>query len=599
MNQKSIEEDVIQGFFDFKVLGRLIGYLKPYKKQVALAILLAAAVSAINVGLPIILKTTVDDYVLNDNLGIHQRRSGILNMSLLFFALLCFYFALNYIQVYLLNWTGQHTMADLRDQVFRHFQQLRMTFFDNNPIGRLVTRNTNDIQALNEMYSQVLIYFVKDLLTILGILAVCFFYSVHFGLFMTGVLLIILLATALFNWKVTPFYRAYRVILAKINSALAEYISGMRIIQLFHQEKRIKGQFTGLNDDFAGAWRSLAHINIIYRPFMGLLRFASMAMVLWFVGGRILANQLTLGELAAFLAYLERFFHPIFHMTERVDILKSAIASAERIFRLLDQKEFIDRPKTPVTPERFVPAIAFKDFWFSYDNKQWVLKDVSFSVAPGERVAIVGPTGAGKTSIISLVLRFYEYQRGDILLNGTSIRDLDLPFLKRHLSYVMQDVYLFSGSLRDNLLFGLSDVSDQHILEVCRRVQLDGLLATLPQGLDTPVKEGGRTFSYGEKQLISFARALLNDPELIILDEATANIDSRTEHLIQLAIEELLKGRTAVVIAHRLSTIQHSDKILVIHQGRLVEQGKHQELIERKGLYYKLYKLQTTNARPA
>ncbi len=592
MGKENREEEAIRGYFDIKTLKRIISLMMPHKKFFIIAVIITVIVSAVDISLPIIIKQAVDDFILNMGLDADSRISGLTSKVFIFLGLLALYFVLNFTQIFLLNYGGQKTMGDLRDKVFCHFQNLRMSFFDHNPIGRLVTRNTNDIQALDQMFSEVLVYIIKDSIILIGVMAVVISYSFTFGMFLVAVFIILLISTMAYNVLSTSLFRRFRVLIARINAVLSEYIMGMTIIQLFNQQKRIKGDFSMLNLTYYDVWKKLAYVSVVYRPFASLMRSISIAMIIWYVGGGVIDDKLTLGELTAFIVYLDRFFHPIFHMTERVEIIKSAIVSGERVFKLLDTQEFIPQKPDAVHPAVFKPEIEFRDVCFAYNNDNYVLKNISFMVEEGNRVAVVGRTGSGKTSLINLLLRFYEFDHGAVSIGGYDIRELDVGYIRKNISYVMQDVYLFSGTVKDNIMFGIDPSHAKNLEEICHRMQLDYLISRLPRGLDTPVTERGMSFSSGERQLISFARALISNPSLIVLDEATSNIDSRTEHLIQLAIEELLRGRTSIIIAHRLSTIKNSNKILVMHKGRIVEEGNHSKLISLDGIYSKLYSLQ-------
>ncbi len=592
MSARVNEEEAIKGYFDLKTLKRIISLMMPHKKFFIIAVIITVIVSAVDISLPIVIKQAVDDFILNTGLDADSRISGLINKVFIFLGLLILYFIFNFTQIFLLNYGGQKTMGDLRDMVFRHFQSLRMSFFDHNPIGRLVTRNTNDIQALDQMFSEVLVYIIKDSIILIGIMVVIFTYSVTFGFFLFFVFILLVISTMVYNVLSTPLFRRFRVLIARINAVLSEYIMGMSIIQLFNQQKRIKGEFSRLNLTYYDVWKKLAYVSVFYRPFASLMRSICIAMIIWYVGGSIIENKLTLGELTAFIVYLDRFFHPIFHMTERVEIIKSAIVSGERVFKLLDTKEFIGQKPDALHPEDFRPDIEFSDVCFAYNDDNYILKHISFKVEEGNRVAVVGRTGSGKTSLINLILRFYEFDNGSIKIAGHDIRSLDVGYIRKNISYVMQDVYLFAGTVKENIMFGLDKSYEKNLEEICHRMQLDYLISKLPKGLDTQITERGMSFSSGERQLISFARALISNPSLIVLDEATSNIDSRTEHLIQLAIEELLRDRTSIIIAHRLSTIKNSSKILVMHKGRIVEEGSHNNLISMNGIYSKLYSLQ-------
>ncbi len=517
---------------------------------------------------------------------------AVTKLALILFGALTLAFLLNYVQVYILQYTGLKIISSMRLELFQHLQGLSLSFFDKNPIGRLVTRVTNDMDALNEMYTAVLVNLFKDVFLLIGIVIVMLKMNVGLALVSFAMLPVIFGATALFRIKARDAYRAVRMRLARINATLAESISGMRIIQIFGREKKKFQEFDKINRDYFGATMQRLKINAIFRPAIELISSLALALLIWFGGRRVIAGTLEFGMLFAFINYLQQFFRPINDLTEKYDIMQSAMASAERIFILLDANDLELDPTLPMAFPRPRGEIEFKNVWFAYNEGDWVLRDVSFRVEPGETCAFVGATGAGKTSIISLIGRMYEISRGQILIDGVDIRTIPRHELRRHIGVVQQDVFLFTGDIQSNIRLGDSDITDEEVLKAARYVNADRFISKLPGKYEARVRERGATLSSGERQLLAFARALARDPAILVLDEATSSIDTETEALIQDALTKLIRGRTTLVVAHRLSTIQNADKIIVIHKGRVREIGTHQELLARRGIYYQLYLLQ-------
>lgn len=517
---------------------------------------------------------------------------SVLKLGVLLFVLMTAGFALNYVQVYLLQYTGQRIMFDIRQQLFSHIQRLSLAFFDRSPVGRLVTRVTNDTENLNEMYTNVVVNLFKDVFMVIGIIFVMFKLDVRLTLASLAVLPVIVVITAVFRIKARVAYRETRTRLARINANFAETISGMRVVQIFRQEKRKYREFEQINGDHYQASMRELMVYAIFRPAINLVDLLAKVLLIW-VGGNLLLNRsLEFGVLYAFVSYIEMMFRPINDLTEKFNILQASMASAERIFQILDEKPAIQDPPNPVPLGEVKGRIEFKNVWFAYVGEDWVLKDVSFAVEPGQTAAFVGATGAGKTTIMSLLTRFYDIQKGQILIDGRDIRELSKEELRRNIGLVMQDVFLFSGNIRENIRLYNPEISEERIEEVARYVNAHHFIERLPKQYDEPVTERGSTLSAGQRQLIAFARTLAYDPAILILDEATASIDTETEQLIQDALPRLLKGRTSLVVAHRLSTIQDADVIIVMHKGRVHEMGSHQELLAKKGLYYNLFLLQ-------
>ncbi|MCS6937442.1 MAG: ABC transporter ATP-binding protein/permease [Candidatus Bipolaricaulota bacterium] len=515
---------------------------------------------------------------------------GLHLLALLFVAILLLRLIVSFAQVYILQLSGQRIMKDMRMEIFGHLMRLPTKFFDRNPVGRLVTRATNDVSAINEMYASVLVYLFKDVFLVLGIFVIMIQLHWQLGLLILVLAPFIAYATWEFRKRARDAYRDFRRKLAKLNAYLQESLSGMRIIQIFAQEQRSYQTFQSINQEEYDANMRQLKVFAVFQPIIHLMSSLAVGLIIWYGGWGVTEGSLTLGALVAFLSYVEMLFAPIRDLAEKYNILQGAMASAERIFLLLDEKPE-DRGQGRVLAE-VRGAIEFRDVWFAYQDEDWVLRGLSFSIKPGERVAIVGPTGSGKTTIIGLLSRLYDIQKGQILLDGVDIRELDLKFLRSQMAVVLQDVFLFSGDILGNIRLQNDAISRERAIEAAKFVQADRFIEKLADSYNAEVKERGATLSAGQRQLLAFARAVAFDPKILILDEATANIDSQTESLIQESLEKILRGRTSVTIAHRLSTIRDSDKILVLNKGQLVEQGRHEELLARRGLYYALYTLQ-------
>jgi len=521
-----------------------------------------------------------------------QDKAGIKKISLIFLLTILGSFLLNYIQVYILNYTGQKIIYNMRQELFTHIHKLSLSFFDSNPVGRLVTRVTNDMENLNEMYTAVLVNLFKDLLMLCGIVIIMLRMNTRMALVSFTIIPLIILSASIFRLKARDAYRQTRVKLAKINSTLSENISGMRIIQIFNREEFKYKEFEGINTEHRIAGMRELFVFAVFRPSMDLIYSLALSLLIWYGGARMLAGELPFGVLFAFINYIEQFFQPINDLTEKFNILQSAMASSERIFLLLDEKETLDNPPAPLTLGRIKGDIEFKNVWFAYEGENWVLRDISFKINAGETAAFVGATGAGKTSIISLIGRLYDIQKGEILIDGKNIKELDKYQLRSQIGTVLQDVFLFAGDIKSNIRLNESRIDDETVMRASRFVNADRFIEKLPKGYEEEVAERGATFSAGQRQLLAFARALAFDPAILVLDEATSNIDTETEILIQDAIRKVIKDRTTIVIAHRLSTIQHANKIIVLHKGKIREMGNHQELLDKKGMYYDLYLLQ-------
>ncbi|ADL08383.1 ABC transporter ATP-binding protein [Thermosediminibacter oceani] len=517
---------------------------------------------------------------------------GLTRLSLIFVLILFIRFAVNYVQVYLLQYAGQNIILNLRKEIFSHIENMHLSYFDKNPVGRLVTRVTNDTETLNEMYTSVLVNLFKDLFLLLGIIIVMMRMNFRMAIAALSVAPIIAVATVIFRNKAREAYREVRKKIARINATLSENITGMKVIQIFNREAKKFAEFDRINREYYLATMRELQVFAVFRPFLDLVYYLSLSLLIWYGGPRVIRGMLSFGTLYAFVHYMGQFFQPINDLAEKFNILQSAMASSERIFQVLDTESPIKDPSDPVAVGRFRGEIEFRNVWFAYEGEDWVLKDVSFKVEPGETVALVGATGAGKTSIINLICRFYDVNRGQILVDGVDIRDMRQSDLRRQIGVVQQDVFLFSGDIKYNIRLNDTEIDDEKIREVARYTNAHRFIETKPNKYDEEVTERGGTLSAGQRQLLAFARALAFDPAILILDEATSAVDTETESLIQDALEKITRGRTTIIIAHRLSTVQHADKIIVLHKGRIRECGTHEELLEKRGLYYKLYLLQ-------
>lgn len=517
---------------------------------------------------------------------------GVIRLVFFFLGCLVLIFIFRYAQMYLLQYTGQKVMFDMRMKLFSHLQKLNVSFFDKNPVGRLVTRVTNDVAVINEMFTNVIVSLFSDIFILIGVVGIMFYLNWKLAAVIMLVTPILVVVTVVFRNRIRRAYRWVRVTVAKINAYLAENISGIRVVQLFVREKENSRRFGIINRENFNAYMAQLLVFATFRPLIDLVYACAMALIIWYGGGRVIEQTLTFGALVAFLAYVEKFFQPIRDLSEKYNILQAAMASAERIFLLLDKKGELEVSTGDRKLQSISGNVDFEHVWFAYDNDNYVLKDISFSVEAGESLAIVGATGAGKTSLINLLLRFYDVQKGSIRLDGMDIKDLDRNSLRRNIGVVLQDVFLFSGSIRRNIALSREDMRDHELEEIARYVNADRFINRIPDGFSAEVKERGVALSQGEKQLLAFARALAYNPRVLILDEATSSVDSETEALIQDALARLMKKRTFIVIAHRLSTIERINNIIVLHRGRIVERGTHRELLEKKGYYHDLYRIQ-------
>ena len=518
--------------------------------------------------------------------------TGLSQIGTIFLILIVVAFVFHYLQIYILNYASKKIIFNLRQDVFSHIQKMSLSYFDKNPVGRLVTRTANDTERLNEMYADVMVNLFRDIFMLIGIVIIMIQLNLKLALLSLSVVPFILLASGIFRYFIRTIYRLVRIKLARINSTLNENITGMKTVHIYKKEDKKFREFDKINTDYLKTTKRQVRVFALFRPAIEIIRSLGIAAIIWYGGGRVLIGAVEFGVLYAFVNYLQEFFRPIMELTQKYNILQAAMASSERIFEILDTEPQIESIDNPKSISSIKGKIEFKNVWFAYEDENWVLRDVSFTINPGESVALVGATGAGKSSIINLINRFYDIQKGEILIDGINIKEIDKSELRKHIGIVLQDVFLFTGNIRDNIRLNDESISQQKVEKVSKYVNAHKFIKKLPNQYDEPVMERGATLSAGEKQLLAFARALAFDPDILVLDEATSNIDTETEVLIQDALLKLIKNRTSIAIAHRLSTIQHSDKIIVLHKGKIREMGNHQKLLDKGGIYYDLYRLQ-------
>ena len=604
------DDEILGKAYDARLTRRLVSYLGPYKPEVALAIVLLFLMSATQILPPVLAKFIIDGAIAPAVSGEIAREEGFARLAMLglgYIVVLAAASALRFWQSVLTTSIGQRAMYDLRLQLFRHLQFLSLSFFDRNPVGRLMTRITNDIDALTEMVSRGVVSIFGDLFTLTAVMVVMLLLDWRLALLTFLVIPVLIGITAFFRGMMRDSFRAIRIRLARVNAYLNETLSGMSIIQLFTRERPTFTQFDGLNEDLYQANRGAVRAMSTFQPAIMFTRASTSAMLFVAGGSWVIQGELTIGTLLAFWQLLEQFFRPILDLAERYNILQAAMASSERVFTLLDTKATIVDPPHPVLLGHVRGEVRFDNVSFAYNlagvasevaahrynEGDWVLRDVDFTIAAGESVAIVGATGAGKTSIISLISRFYDVQRGRILLDGVDLREMRQRDVRRHVGVVLQDPFIFAGTVASNIRLNDEAITDQQVRWAAEFVNADKFIARLPNGYETVVTERGSTLSVGQKQLLAFARAIAFNPEImLVLDEATSSVDTETERLIQDALAKLMRGRTSIVIAHRLSTIQNVDRILVLHKGRLVEAGSHRDLLAQRGVYHRLYELQ-------
>ncbi len=616
------DDDVIGKAYDGRLMRRLMTYMLPYK-WVAVVSLVAIVIKATcDVLGPYLTEVAIDHYLtahptprsafLSRWLS-SDPMHGITQIALLYLGSLIISYVLEFLQTYLMQWTGQKIMFDMRRQIFGHLQRMHIGFYDRNPVGRLVTRLTSDIDALNEMFTSGVFAIFEDIFVLAGIVFVMLRMKWWLALLAFAVLPLILIATRIFRKYVRDSYRRIRTAIARINSYTQEHVTGMSLVQLFSRQRRAYDDFEAVNRTHMVAFKDSILAYALYYPAVEIFSSIAIALVIWIGGRGVMRGAVSLGVLVAFIQYAQRFFRPIQDLSEKYNILQAAMAASERVFKLIDTEPEIVSPEHPV-PTGNTGSIEFRNVWFTYQRLdaettariarcspaeleamheiEWILRGVSFAVAPDQTAAIVGHTGAGKSTIISLMMRFYDIQHGQILIDGVDVREQDLLALRQHFGVVLQDAFLFSGTIGSNIRLGTASITDEEMREAAEQVNIHDFITSLPGGYEEPLRERGNSLSTGQKQLISFARALAHNPRILILDEATSSVDTDTEQRVSLALERMIEGRTSVVIAHRLSTVQKADTILVMHKGQLREMGSHQELLARRGLYWKLYQLQ-------
>lgn len=580
------EDEILGKAYDARLMARVLRYLRPYWKLLAVSFALLMLQAGTQLLGPYITKIAIDRYIASKDVG------GLDLMALAYAGVVVVGFILLFIQTYTTQYTGQRAMHDLRMDIFSHLQKQDMAYFDRNAVGRLMTRTINDVETLNELFSTGVVGLLGDVTTVFGIAAMMLWLDWQLALVCLAAFPIILYGSRFYRRRAREVYRESRMILGRLNAGLQENIAGVATIQTFGQEAKMYQRFQEVNFRYRDVLLRSIRYNAIFFPLIELFSALSVGLLLWYGGHLVMANAIQAGVIVAFIQYIQRMYQPIRDLAEKYNIMQAAMASSERIFALLDTPETIRNPAQPKRVENFAGAIEFKDVRLSYRRGEPVLKGISFRVRPGERVALVGATGGGKTSIISALCRFYDVEQGSILVDGIDVRDWNKQELRRHLGLVLQDVFLFSGDIARNITLGDARIDERRMFDAARRAHIAPFIEKLPNRYQEEVQERGSTLSQGQRQLLSFARALAFDPKILILDEATSSVDTETEMLIQEALDELLKNRTALIIAHRLSTIRHADRILVIHKGEIWEQGNHDELRAKGGLYARLYDLQ-------
>ena len=565
---------------------RLIAYMKPYAHWVIFALLLVLGLTAFDLYRPMLVGDAIDTFGANGDYDV------IIATAIKYAVVLALSFAFNIAQTWILQKTGQNIILQMRKDLYRHIQSLGSRYFDITPVGKLVTRVTNDVEALNEMYSGILVQLFRNIVKIVGLAGVMLVLDVRLAAISFVLMPLVIGLTVLCQKIARNIYRLYRTRLTDINTFLSEHLSGMKIIQIFGRQERKFEEFHDKNTKLYKAFYREMLMYAVFRPLIYILSILSLMIVLWFGSRNVFDEIISVGTLYIFSNYIRSFFDPIQELAEQFSTLQSSIASAEKIFTVMDEDEFIPEVENPKQPDKIIGKIEFDHVWFAYDGENYVLKDVSFVINPGEKVAFVGATGAGKSSILNLIGRYYDIQKGHIYVDGIDIRQLSKKQLRSAIGQMQQDVFIFEGDVAYNIRLNDNDITDEQVKEAAEYVNASHFIEKLPQGYHEPVTERGATFSAGERQLLSFARTLAHNPSILVMDEATANIDTETEILIQEALEKLMDGRTTIMVAHRLSTIQHADCIMVMHKGRICERGTHRELLEQDGIYRKLYELQ-------
>lgn len=565
---------------------RLIAYMKPYAHWVIFALLLVLGLTAFDLYRPMLVGDAIDTFGANGDYDV------IIATAIKYAVVLALSFVFNIAQTWILQKTGQNIILQMRKDLYRHIQSLGSRYFDITPVGKLVTRVTNDVEALNEMYSGILVQLFRNIVKIVGLAGVMLVLDVRLAAISFVLMPLVIGLTVLCQKIARNIYRLYRTRLTDINTFLSEHLSGMKIIQIFGRQERKFEEFHDKNTKLYKAFYREMLMYAVFRPLIYILSILSLMIVLWFGSRNVFDEIISVGTLYIFSNYIRSFFDPIQELAEQFSTLQSSIASAEKIFTVMDEDEFIPEVENPKQPDKITGKIEFDHVWFAYDGENYVLKDVSFVINPGEKVAFVGATGAGKSSILNLIGRYYDIQKGHIYIDGIDIRQLSKKQLRSAIGQMQQDVFIFEGDVAYNIRLNDNDITDEQVKEAAEYVNASHFIEKLPQGYHEPVTERGATFSAGERQLLSFARTLAHNPSILVMDEATANIDTETEILIQEALEKLMDGRTTIMVAHRLSTIQHTDCIMVMHKGRICERGTHRELLEQDGIYRKLYELQ-------
>ncbi len=578
--------------YNKKTLSRMLDYAKPQYAWFILCFFLIIIIVALELYQPIILGTATDTIIENASTKDSAMGARIISLASQYFGIVIISALLTYVQTIILGYIGQKIILSVRLDVFKHLQKLSLKFFTNNPVGVLVTRATNDVEALNEMYTNVIVNMVKSVCMLVGIVITMLLYNVQLSLITFSVIPFIILATIFFGYVSKRVYRSIRVKIAELNAFVSEHISGIKLVQIFSVEEKILKKFREKTENLRNGYSKQVAMHAIYSPTSFIFNMISLIMLIWVGGKMVLADEITIGTIVIFQRYIGKFFEPIQEFSEQFNVIQSASAAAEKIFTLLDEKCDIEDAENAVELTNIRGDIEFKNVWFAYKEDEWVLKDVSFKVPQGHEVAIVGNTGSGKTTILHLLARYYDIQKGEILIDGINIKNIKLSSLRKNIGQMMQDVFLFSGDVKSNIRLKDESISDEDVIKVSKYVNADSFISKFKNGYNEEVIERGASFSVGQRQLLSFARTLAFTPTILTLDEATANIDTETEILIQKALVKLTNKRTTLVVAHRLSTIQHSNSIIVMHKGRIVEQGSHQELLKNKSLYYKLYTLQ-------
>jgi len=596
-----VEEEVVGKAYDGRLMRRLLGYLRPYTKVVLAALVFLLLNAAFQIAGPMLTKIAIDRYLAPSASPIHtpldrflssDPYTGLWQISLVYLFTICVALLCDFAESYMMQWTGQKTMFDLRRQLMAQLQRLDPAYYDKNPVGRLVTRVTTDVDALNELFSSGLLMILGDLLMLSFVILIMLQLSPGLTVIMLAVMPLVILVTIRFRNTVQQSYRRIRVAVARINAYLQEHMNGIMVLHLFNREERSRAEFSQINRDHMEAFKDTIIAYGWFYPVIEFLSMLALASLLAYGGFRIRAGALSLGVLVAFFQYGLRFFRPIQDLSEKYNIMQSAMAAGDRVFKLLDTPSLIQAPATPRPFPQTAAAIEFDHVWFAYKDEDWVLRDVSFRIEPGETVAVAGHTGAGKTTLTSLLLRFYDIQKGAIRIGGVDVRDFDPGDLRRQFGVVLQDPHLFTGTLAANIRLGTPGISDEQVRTAAERVNLLDFVERLPEHFAYTVRERGMGLSTGQKQLISFARALAHNPRYLVLDEATSSVDTETEFRIRDALAKLVEGRTSIIIAHRLSTIQRADRILLMHRGQLRESGSHQELLAKRGIYWKLFQLQ-------